>query len=190
MQFPDGVDYLVGELTIADMQKEGRYRGVRVKMPGRIGNVREVVQIDIGVGDHVTPGPQLIQYPTLLDGFEPPELYAYSLETSLAEKFEAMIALGEYNSRMKDFYDVYYLLPKCDDQQLAQAVRNTFARRKTPLIANHPLFTPPFYTDKRRWTQWNLFIRKNELQPVDFPEIGARMKIALEPIYHGLLENK
>ena len=114
IQSDDGIIFDTDQIIIETIQKEGQYTGTRIRLGGKLGNIKQQLQIDIGVGDYVTPGPQEIVYPTLISGFEEPILNAYSKETLIAEKFEAMISLGEYNSRMKDFYDVYQFVETSD----------------------------------------------------------------------------
>jgi len=188
MNFEDGVIFITKDLIIEEIQKEGMYTGTRIKVPARLGNVKHQMQIDIGTGDYVTPGPQEIIYPTLLEELESPILKAYTVETVISEKFEAMIALGEYNSRMKDFYDVYHFLDDCETNILEKAIENTFRIRKTPVIANHPIFTDSFYSDQKRVNQWRIFLEKNELDKIEFDEIGKRIESKLKAIYDNLKE--
>jgi predicted nucleotidyltransferase component of viral defense system len=105
----DGVVFDTATLTAEPITKAGPYPGVRLKLPVSLGNIRQPLQIDVGFGDIVTPAPVRMSYPTLL-AMEQPQILAYSLETVIAGKFDAMIDLAEINSRMKDFYDVYRLL--------------------------------------------------------------------------------
>jgi len=183
IDYDDRVHFDRDEITIEQIQKEGQYTGTRIKIPARLGNVKHQLQIDIGVGDKVTPGPREINYPTLLDNLASPVLQAYSLETFIAEKFEAMIALGEYNSRMKDFYDVHCYIEKCQMEVLKVAINNTFSRRNTPIIEAHPIFEQDFYESERRVKQWEIFLNKNELEKIAFPEVGNRIKKYLYSIY-------
>ncbi len=120
------------------------------------------LQIDIGFGDAITPAPEKVNFPTLLNA-PAPELLAYPRYTMVAEKLEAMVHLGMANSRMKDFYDVWLLsrLFTFDGQTLCEAVRNTFKRRSTPIPDGLPLaLTDDFRKDVQKQTQWRAFIRK------------------------------
>ena len=137
--FEDGVIFESDKITTGRIVKEGNYSGIRVKVKAWLGNINQIMQIDIGYGDVVTPAPVLMEYPTLLD-LESPKLLAYSVESLIAEKFEAMIKLGDYNSRMKDFYDVYTLLIKgqFEDTILLKAVANTLKKERLNLL----LITP------------------------------------------------
>jgi len=163
-----------------------QYTGTRVRISGNLGNIKQQLQIDIGVGDYVTPGPQEIEYPTIISGLNHPVLKAYSIETLIAEKFEAMISLGEYNSRMKDFHDIYQFVETSNLSILFEAIKNTFSRRKTTMVSDHPVFTEEFYKEEKRKKQWNIFIRKNELNKIDFDKVFEKMIIFLKPIYEKL----
>lgn len=109
----DGVVFLVEEMTTERIKEDADYEGVRIKVTALLGRIRKVLQFDIGFGDVVVPKPQLIEYPVLLD-MEMPRVQAYSKESVISEKFEAMISLSVMNSRMKDFYDIYTLLASED----------------------------------------------------------------------------
>jgi predicted nucleotidyltransferase component of viral defense system len=186
IQSEDGIVFDIDQIIIETIQKEGQYTGTRVRIGGNLGNIKQQLQIDIGVGDYVTPGPQEIEYPTLISGFEQPILKAYSIETLIAEKFEAMISLGEYNSRMKDFYDLYQFVETSDLSILFEAIKNTFSRRKTTMVFDHPVFTEEFYEEEKRKKQWDIFISKNELNNIDFDKVFEKMIIFLKPIYEKL----
>lgn len=191
LQFYDGVTFDTQTLTTQEIIKEGAYSGIRVKVAARLGNTKQMMQIDIGFGDVVTPGPVEMEYPVLIDikGLEKPSLLAYSVETLIAEKFQAMVDLGEYNSRMKDFYDVYTIL-KTDEYNasvLKAAVTNTFAKRGTKQTKNHVLFTEKFFTDKDRVIQWKAFLRKLKLdENLAFSEVMKYIKEITFPIYQEL----
>lgn len=142
--------------------------------------------MDIGVGDYVTPGPQEIEFPTILKELPPPILEAYSIETLISEKFNAMIDLGELNSRLKDFYDIYIFVDQCDEEVLKEAIQNTFNRRKTVISKEHPVFEEAFYENSQRLKQWTIFLDKNQLKAIDFKEVYNKLKDILYPIYSKL----
>ncbi|HEY5704870.1 MAG TPA: nucleotidyl transferase AbiEii/AbiGii toxin family protein [Terrimicrobiaceae bacterium] len=129
---PDELEFLVDSVTAKPIREEAVYGGIRVTIEARLGNVR--IQSDVGFGDAVTPGPQAVEFPALLD-FPAPQLRSYPTYTVVAEKLEAMVLLGEANSRMKDFYDLWFLSRtfEFDGPTLVGAIRATFNRRKTPL---------------------------------------------------------
>ena len=185
----DGVYFDTSGLTAEPITKADPYPGVRLKFPVRLGNIRQVMQVDIGFGDVVTPAPVAMSYPTLLS-MESPQLLAYSLETVIAEKFDAMIDLAEINSRMKDFYDVYQLLAgeRYTDTTLSEAIRQTFRWRQTVVTANHPLFSPGFARDPRRSNQWQAFLRRTGLaDSLPFIDVMHLITAKLLPIYQILV---
>ncbi|MEM9921492.1 MAG: nucleotidyl transferase AbiEii/AbiGii toxin family protein [Bacteroidota bacterium] len=141
LKFFDGVTFDSQDISISEIVKEGNYSGIRAKVVARLGNVKQSMQVDIGFGDIVIPGPVEMEYPTLID-MDSPKLLAYSIESLVSEKFQAMIDLAEYNSRMKDFYDVYTILVKYGSslKNLEEAVIKTFEKRNTKTIGDHTLF--------------------------------------------------
>ena len=143
------------------------YGGIRVIIEARLENSRIPIQCDVGFGDAVTPGPVVIEFPALLD-FPPPHLHSYPTYTVVAEKLEAMVLLGETNSRMKDFYDLWFLSRHFDfdGKTLVEAIRATFDRRKTKLPEGAPIaLTDDFSTMKT--IQWNAFLRRNRLPELE-----------------------
>lgn len=105
---PDGLEMLADSVRGEIIRVEEEYAGTRIKLMAMLGKARIPLQIDVGLGDAVTPPPQEIAFPTMLD-FPSPSLRAYCPETVIAEKFHAMVDLGLRNTRMKDFYDVWKL---------------------------------------------------------------------------------
>jgi hypothetical protein len=130
----DGMSFDAGSVTAARIMEDVGYSGVRVRIRGNLSNARVSLQVDVGFGDVIVPGPRKVTYPVLLD-FPPPELKGYSMESTIAEKFHAMVKRGILNSRMKDFHDIWMLSRTFDFQgaMLARAVEKTFANRETPV---------------------------------------------------------
>jgi predicted nucleotidyltransferase component of viral defense system len=181
----DGVTFDVNSLVTSEISKEAKYTGVRVKIEAYLGNIRQNLQIDIGFGDIITPRPIFMVYPTLLE-MNMPHIWAYSIESVIAEKFEAMIDLAEANSRMKDFYDIYHLLksPNLQMEILSEAISQTFKRRQTVYRNGHPLFDDAFAIDAKRQTQWSAFLRKSKLnEMLDFQLVMNIIREHLLPIY-------
>lgn len=131
---PDGLEYLSSSLRAAPIRPDDAYGGLRATLQARLGKARLRVQIDVGIGDAVTPAPEWLEYPSLLD-LPRPRLRAYRPETAIAEKLHAMVQLGEANSRMRDFFDIHALAQhrRFNGEPLAGAVRATFERRRTPI---------------------------------------------------------
>jgi hypothetical protein len=135
----DGVIFDPASIVAEEIKKDAEYLGTRIQIAGRMDNVRLRVQIDFGVGDVVTPGPRVIEYPASLQ--QPPfRLRAYPAEASVAEKFQAMVELDMANSRVKDFYDIWVYLRNLpfDGATLAKAIAATFERRATPVLTEPP----------------------------------------------------
>jgi predicted nucleotidyltransferase component of viral defense system len=184
ISFPaDGVQFETDRLAVREIMEQRKYAGLEIKAPVSLGNMKQLLKIDVGFGDVATPPPSVMIYPTLLD-MEAPEIKAYSPETIIAEKFEAMIDLAEANSRMKDFYDVYQLLSKdiFDPEILQEAVRQTFKRRNTALSAGHPLFHPAFAEAPGRVALWNNFLQRAKLdEKLAFSEVMEVIRKRLMP---------
>lgn len=174
-------DTIIGSRITAD----AKYEGVRVQIQAMLGNNRLSLQIDVGFGDKVTPAPRKIQFPAFLD-FLPPELYGYTMESAIAEKLQAMIQLGETNSRMKDFYDLWKLFQLFDfnGNVLSDAVSATFRNRNTALAENPAVFQPAFASQNEKIVQWSAFIRKAELEdaPTQYKDVVSKVKLFAQPL--------
>ena len=162
----DGMAFDPASIKIEEIREQGSYGGLRVRLVGLLGNARCSVQLDVGYGDAVTPGPDEIIYPTLLDDQPAPRLRAYPRATVVAEKLEAMVSLGMANSRMKDYFDVRALAREgaLKSGLLGDAIAATFARRGTALPSGVPLgLSEEFARDAAKLNQWKAFLRKNQL---------------------------
>lgn len=189
----DGLMFLTDAIQAEQIKEEDEYQGIRLRIEARLGNARLPLQIDIGFGDAITPGPLVVTYPTLLE-FPAPQLNAYPRETVVAEKFQAMVKLGMANSRMKDFYDVWTLARQFDfdGNGLSAAIRATFQRRQTALPTSTPLaLTTEFSGDRQKATQWNAFLRKGKLieSPPPFAEVVTLLASFLMPPTQALVSN-
>jgi hypothetical protein len=175
----DGMVFDANSIVIEDIREDARYGGLRVRLIGKLGNARSTVQLDVGYGDAVTPGPDEALYPTLLDEFPAPRLRVYPKTTVVAEKLEAIVNLGIANSRMKDFYDLRALAVegKLGTAQLADAIAATFARRETPLPHDLPLgLSDEFAHDRAKIAQWKAFLNKNRLTAPDLHVVIAEIR--------------
>lgn len=164
--------------------KEGAdYEGVRITFVGRLGKARIPMQMDIGFGDVVHPSIEEKQYPTLLP-LPAPQLRTYPLETVVAEKFQAMVHLGTLNSRMKDFYDIWSLAHQFDFEglPLAEAIRGTFAHRKTAMDTQPVALSVGFMEANQAQQQWPAFLRRSRLVSVP-----GRFAALREPLRQFLL---
>lgn len=183
----DGLVFDPDSIRTERVTEDADYGGIRIRFSGALDTARAHMQIDIGFGDVVYPLPEKFDLPVMLD-FPAPRLLCYSRESSIAEKFEAMVKLGMLNSRMKDFYDIWLLSRQFDFKgtELAQAIRLTFERRGTELPLEIEAFTQPFVDAKQ--TQWTAF--RNRLQqphvPESFAEITASVERFLSPVVSAL----
>ncbi len=160
----DGLEFDENTVTTCRIAEDALYEGVRASFTGSLGNARIAMQVDLGFSDVITPGPVALTYPTILD--QPaPQLLAYNRETAIAEKTEAMIKLGELNSRMKDFFDVWSLCcsQSFDGNLLTDAVTRTFTNRETVMSSEAACFRIEFGTSSNRQTQWRAFIKRSQL---------------------------
>jgi predicted nucleotidyltransferase component of viral defense system len=165
---PDGLEFDMTTVKGESIKADREYPGVRIRLTAFIAGTptRINLQIDVGFGDIVTPAPQLMSLPALLADLPAPQLYAYNRETVIAEKFEAMVLLGIGNTRMKDFYDLWYLSQHFtfEGDLLGRAIAATFDRRRTPIPTDTPLaLTSEFADDEIKQRQWGAFVRKGKL---------------------------
>lgn len=187
----DGLEFLTDEMRVEAIRDTDEYGGVRVRFHAQVHTARVPVQIDIGFGDAVEPPPAEIVYPSLvLDSS--PRVRAYCQETVVAEKVHAMVELGEANTRMKDFYDVFILAHRFPfrGETLARAIRATFDRRMTPLSTSSgssPL-APAFYESGPRVDLWRRFLDKHELAGAqsDFTDVGEGIRGFVGPVVAAL----
>lgn len=169
----DGITFHTDTLTAEDITVEKKYPGVRISMAANIGSYRKNLTFDIGFGDVIVPRPQELEYPTLFDAMEEPDILAYSLETVVAEKFQTMIDRGRFNSRMKDYFDLYriFSVHQFDDTLLSEAIKATFENRGTEFVEGHDFFSEDFGNDIMLNQQWKNYTRKMKLDLPSFPEI-------------------
>jgi hypothetical protein len=189
----DGIVFHKDTVTAARITEDADYKGARVMLRGNLGSIRLFLQIDIGFGDVIVPGPRKVEYPVLLD-FPPPKLDGYTMESTLAEKFQAMVKLGLLNSRMKDFYDIWFLSRTFDfkGETLVEAIEKTFEKRKTPLPNAPTIFNPSFMRDENKQAQWQGFINKAKLgdAPASFENVVAGIKVFLQPVVAANIDRK
>lgn len=181
----DGIVFRAESVKADEIRKDAGYAGVRVTMLGLLDGARCPVRIDIGFGDAVTPAPENIRYPVMLDGIPQPQLRAYPRYTVIAEKLEAMIKFGMINTRMKDYFDLWILArySEFDGGLLTKAIHSTFERRGTKIPLGTPLaLSNEFAKDLQKNSQWNGFQRKNALEPVTLTIVVDTLRNFLLPV--------
>jgi hypothetical protein len=191
---PDGIVFPLDRISGVPAREDREYQGASFKLIALLGTAAIPIQIDLGFGDAVTPEPQLTSIPTLLDT-PCPQLLVYPRETVIAEKLQALTALGMANSRMKDFYDLWYLAQRFDfdGATLAGAISATFARRKTLIRAEPPTaFTPEFFDDPGKRVQWEAFVKRSRLtgEGTSLPEVVAALRTFFLPILTAAATNQ
>lgn len=158
----DGVIFDASSIELEPIAVEKKYPGTCVKVVAHLDTIVQQISVDIGFGDVITPYPLSLDYPLLLPDVPAVELYAYSLETLIAEKFHTMVDRDESNSRMKDFFDVYQLFinHEIDMNVLSEAIVSTFHNRNTTYKESLKLFTDDFAANATRNTMWKSFLKK------------------------------
>ncbi len=191
IKYNDGVVFDSDSVLVEEIRKEAEYKGVRVKLTGYLGKAKEMLWVDIGFNDIVVPEVITADYPVLLD-MDYPKIKMYSFESVVAEKFEAIVSLGELNSRMKDFYDIFILLSekKFNRDILQKAIVETFKRRGTDILKFDQVFKKEFIEDDNRINQWKLFLKKIGHSNIEFEYVMDAIKKSLLPIFNNIKKEK
>ena len=185
----DGVVFDVDTIETSEIAISKDYNGVRLSLLAHLDTAQQNISMDIGFGDVITPSPQQLVFPALIATAPGANILAYSLETVVAEKFQAMISLSLGNSRMKDFFDVYQILSKqtLDSATLSEAIKATFANRGTEYKENHPLFSEDFFTDSIRSLYWIGFLKRIKYsKQLSFTDVGTLIRTHLQPYWDQL----
>lgn len=188
----DGLVFDADSISVQPVREDDEYAGLRVMLTAMLGKARLPLHVDVGFGDVVVPAASEAAFPVLLD-FPAPVLRVYSRESVIAEKLHAMVRLGQLNSRMKDFYDIWLLSRQCefDGPTLCRAVAAAFSRRDTPLPPQLPLaLTPAFGQDAEKVVQWRAFLSRTGLEVEDrrFEDIVAEVRQFLAPVLSSLAQ--
>ena len=182
----DGVIFDVETLKSEPITVDEQYPGTRFLVTAHMDSIVYPMSMDIGFGDVITPCPEAVDYPLLLQDMPSINIQAYSLETVIAEKFHAMIDRDVLNSRMKDFFDCYQILTtrELSDEILYEAINATFNNRQLEMKTDLKLFTEDFATDEMRQKQWQSFLKRIQWkQDVDFKEVMILIASRLKPMY-------
>ena len=182
----DGVQYDCDKIVTQNITEFKDYHGVRLSIPVSMDTIAQVLTMDIGFGDVVTPHPVSLDYPLLLDGLPEASILAYSTETVIAEKMHAIIDLADQSSRMKDYYDIYHLLTsfQYDTVILQDAINRTFENRYTPHNAATMFFREDFPNHPQMQVRWTAFLRKAAINSaLSFTEVVRRLQDTLRPYW-------
>ena len=188
-----GNDFVTFEIKdIAPIAVAKKYAGIGASIIARIKNTKTPFSIDCGVGDIIVPKQEKRKIPTQLSDFDAPMVNTYSIETTVAEKIDAILSLMEFSSRMKDYYDIYYLANKFDfdGMTLTEALKKTFENR------NHNFTIEPFEqmlefdSDDAMQKKWKAFIKKINIKTDDFETVLKTIKLFLSEPFIAAVENK
>ena len=176
---PTGNDFVTFEITdIAPIAVAKKYAGIGASLIVRIKNTKTPFSIDFGVGDVIVPNQEQRRIPTQLGDFAAPTVNTYSLETTIAEKIDAILSLMEFSSRMKDYYDIYYLANKFDFEGsiLTEALRKTFENRGHTFSVEQFEQVMAFDDDDAMQKKWKAFCRKIDTKTDDYSTVLRTIK--------------
>lgn len=175
--------------TIREIKK---YHGIRIYLMGSIGRVKIPFSIDLGVGDVVVPSPVERTLPVLLPEFEEPKILTYSLESTVAEKLDAIISLMEATSRMKDFFDIYYMATtfNFDGRKLQEAIYETLTNRGTPYEKDSVTIILRLAGESIIIRRWGNFCKKILQYKLDFTDVVKLIIDFLQPPYEALINEE
>lgn len=185
----DGVIFDVKHITAQNITEFKDYHGIRLSIPVKMDSIAQVLTMDIGFGDVVTPSPVNLDFPILLEHLPCANILAYSLETVIAEKMHAIIDLADQSSRMKDYYDLHRILKeeKYDPEVLQEAIIRTFENRHTPYDENTMFFRKDFGINQQMEARWKAFMRKiTKATDLSFSEVVGFIQETLRPYWENI----
>jgi predicted nucleotidyltransferase component of viral defense system len=190
---PTGNDFIIFEIkNISPIAVAKKYAGIGASLIARIKNTKTPFSIDFGVGDVIVPKPEKRKIPTQLENFTSPMVNTYSLETTIAEKIDAVLSLMEFSSRMKDYYDIYYLANKFnfDGSTLTKALRKTFENRGHTFTTEQFEQVMAFYDDETMQKKWKAFCRKIDIKTDNYSIVLKTIKAFLTKPFAAAIEDK
>ena len=190
---PTGNDYI--EMTargFEEISPQRKYHGISAQIIGRIKNVCVPFNVDIGVGDVIIPKAEQREIQTQLPGFDCPVIKTYSLESTIAEKFDAILQRFELTGRMKDFYDIYYLSRRFDfdGEKLQTAVFETLQCRETPYERESFQRVVALAENEDMQKRWKYFLKSIKDNTLDFSAVIERIQIFLEPVFNAIVNEE
>lgn len=183
-EYDDGLKYDTDSVTVEDITEFKEYHGLHVSVTAYLDRTKIPIGIDIGFGDVIFPDSVKMDFPVILD-MDAPKINAYSVESVVAEKLEAIIHNGFLNSRYKDFYDIYILSEKYhfNYSDLLSAVQETFSNRKTVLTIDSAAFSDDFINDDIHTKRWNAFLKKKKaIKSISLEDTVRRIKSFVFPL--------
>ena len=190
---PTGIDFITFEIKdIAPIAVAKKYAGIGASVVARIKNTKTPFSIDFGVGDVIVPKQERRKIPTQLSGFDAPTVNTYSVETTIAEKIDAILSLMEFSSRMKDYYDIYYLSNKFnfDGKVLTEALKKTFENRGHAFTLEQFDQVMGFADDSAMQKKWKAFVRKIDTKTDDYSTVLKNIKAFLSKPFAVAVKGK
>jgi predicted nucleotidyltransferase component of viral defense system len=188
-----GNDFITFEIKdVAPIAVAKKYAGIGASMVARIKNTKTPINIDFGVGDVIVPRQEKRKIPTQLSDFEAPVVNTYSVETTVAEKIDAILSLMEFSSRMKDYYDIYYIANRFDfdGATLTEALKKTFENRGHIFTVEQFEQVIGFAHDDAMQKKWKAFCRKIDTKTDDYSVVLGTIKTFLEKPFEAAVEGK
>ncbi|MBN2686238.1 MAG: nucleotidyl transferase AbiEii/AbiGii toxin family protein [Pontiellaceae bacterium] len=190
----DGIIFDLESIRSERIKEDADYEGVRVRLMAMLERSRIPIQIDVGFGDALVPDAITGTLPTLLN-FPAPRLRCYQQLTVISEKFQAMVKLGDLNSRMKDFYDVWNIIQHEDiiGTDLQKACKATFERRDTQFSLDDPIWTEEFARSPEKAIQWSAFLRKQGIAegvPATFEDVTEQLLKFFIPLIGAIVQGQ
>lgn len=175
-----------------EISPQRKYHGISTQIIGQIKNVRVPFNVDIGVGDIIVPKAEERRINTQLPDFEKPVIKTYSLESTIAEKFDAILQRFELTGRMKDFYDIYYLARTFDFEgaKLRAAIFETLKKRETPYDRDSFKRILALSEDEDMQKRWRYFLKNIKDDTLEFAVVIKEMQKFLEPVFDAIVDEE
>ena len=188
-----GNDFVTFEIKdVAPIAVAKKYAGIGASVVARIKNTKTPFSIDFGIGDVIVPKQEKRKIPTQLTDFDAPTVNTYSVETTIAEKIDAILSLMEFSSRMKDYYDIYYIANKFDfdGKVLTEALKKTFVNREHSFTVEQFEQVIGFADDDAMQKKWKAFVRKIDAKTDDYSTVLKTIKAFLAEPFTASIEGK
>ena len=188
-----GNDFVTFEIKdVAPIAVAKKYAGIGASVVARIKNTKTPFSIDFGIGDVIVPKQEKRKIPTQLSDFDAPTVNTYSVETTIAEKIDAILSLMEFSSRMKDYYDIYYIANKFDfdGKVLTEALKKTFVNREHSFTVEQFEQVIGFADDDAMQKKWKAFVRKIDAKTDEYSTVLTTIKAFLAEPFTAAIEGK
>lgn len=188
---PTGNEYITMKAKgFEEISPQRKYQGISTQVITQIKNVRVPFNVDIGVGDVIVPKAEERTINTQLPDFEAPIIKTYSIESTIAEKFDAILQRFELTSRMKDFYDIYYLARTFDFEgiKLQTAIFETLQQRGTTYDRDSFKRIIGLIQDEDIQKRWKYFLKSIKYNSLEYATVIYEIQKFLEPAFEAMLD--